>query len=96
MSNILTANGGGDELQNVINLASSGDIILIEDGIYNPIIIDKDLTLSAKNEVNLLNNTASVFIKCNCCNKTTVHIYIFIFIGKFQITMQGEFSDRSF
>ena len=65
MSNILTANGGGDELQNVVNLASSGDIILIEDGIYNPIIIDKDLTLSAKNEVNLLNNTASVFIKCN-------------------------------
>ena len=46
---IKTVTGGGDELQTAINGASANDTLLIDDGIYNGVIINKNLTLSSIN-----------------------------------------------
>ena len=46
---IKTVTGGGDELQTAINGASANDTLLIDDGIYSGVIINKNLTLSSIN-----------------------------------------------
>ena len=70
--------GGGDALKNAINNSSSNDVLLIEDGIYNNVIINKyNLTLSSINGPDNCIIDGQNLKRCISTNNNTNHHKIY-------------------